>query len=91
MHKVFCLLLLPGLGCHQAAVQEAKPPESKALVYVDKAARARPHAHPRGKYSDKFPDIVLTDHEGKEHRFYSDLVRDRIVIVQFFYTVCNGI
>ena len=91
MNKVFCLLLLPGLGCQQATIQGEKPPESKTLVYVDKAARVRPHAYPSGKYSDKFPDIVLTDHEGKEHRFYSDLVRNRIVIIQFFYTVCNGI
>ena len=72
--------LLPPLGC-----------EPKEPVFVDKGARARPHAHPRGKYSDKFPDIVLVDHAGKKHRFYSDLVRDRIVVIQFFYTVCTGI
>ena len=71
---------LPPLGCG-----------TTEPVYVDKGARARPHAHPRGKYSDKFPDVVLVDHEGKKHRFYSDLVRDRIVVIQFFYTVCTGI
>ena len=61
------------------------------IPFVDKAARAKPHANPRGLYSDKFPDTVLVDHQGKKHRFYSDLVKDRMAVIQFFYTTCDGI
>ncbi len=61
------------------------------LEFVDKAAWVEPHSAPSGRYSDKFPDIVLVDHLGKKHRFYQDLVRDKVVLVQFFYTTCDGI
>lgn len=64
---------------------------TEEIPFVDKAARAKPHANPRGLYSDKFPDTVLTDHQGKKHRFYSDLVKDRMAVIQFFYTTCDGI
>ena len=59
--------------------------------FIDKATWVESHPHPRGRYSDKFPDILLTDQDGQEHRFYADLVRDRVVLVQFFYTTCRGI
>ena len=64
---------------------------TEEIPFVDKAARAKPHANARGLYSDKFPDTVLTDHQGNKHRFYSDLVKDRMVVIQFFYTTCDGI
>ena len=64
---------------------------TEEIPFIDKAARAKPHAQPRGLYSDKFPDTVLTDHQGNKHRFYSDLVKDRMAVIQFFYTTCDGI
>ena len=61
------------------------------IPFIDKGARAKPHGNPRGLYSDKFPDTVLIDHRGEKHRFYSDLVKDRMAVIQFFYTTCDGI
>jgi cytochrome oxidase Cu insertion factor (SCO1/SenC/PrrC family) len=61
------------------------------IPFVDKGARLKPHPGASGKYSDKFPDVLLTDQSGKTHRFYSDLVKNRIVAIQFFYTTCSGI
>lgn len=40
--------------------------------------------------SDRFPDVVLTDHTGRTHRFRTDLIRDRIVCLAFFYSECQG-
>jgi len=37
------------------------------------------------------PDVALVTHEGRAVRFYSDLVRGRTVVVQFFFTDCQGI
>lgn len=76
-------------GCaHPPTVDPGPAP---APEFVDKGARARPHAESRGRYSDRFPDTRLVDHRGRSHRFYSDLVRDRTVVIQFFYTTCDGI
>jgi len=37
------------------------------------------------------PNVELVTQEGKSVRFYDDLVRDRIVVVQFFFVHCDGI
>jgi protein SCO1 len=36
----------------------------------------------------QFPDLVLRDHEGRKVRFYSDLIKDKVVVLSFFYTSC---
>jgi protein SCO1/2 len=38
-----------------------------------------------------FPDVVLTDHEGRRVRFYEDLLRDRIVVLNLMYANCQGV
>jgi len=72
-------------------IEDTLDVSSKVLPFIDKGARAKPHSSPSGRYSDKFPDTVLIDHQGNKHRFYSDLVKNRIVVIQFFYTTCTGI
>ena len=37
----------------------------------------------------KIPDVVLRDQEGRKVRFYSDLIKDKIVVLSFFYTNCS--
>ncbi|MBL8814334.1 MAG: SCO family protein [Planctomycetaceae bacterium] len=43
------------------------------------------------RHSDHLPDLTLTTQTGRQVRLVSDLVRDRIVLVSFMYTHCNGI
>ena len=38
----------------------------------------------------RFPNPTLITQEGKSVRFYDDLVRGRVVMVNFAYTRCNG-
>lgn len=38
-----------------------------------------------------FPNLLLTTHEGRQVRFYDDLVKDKIVIFNMFYAQCEGI
>jgi cytochrome oxidase Cu insertion factor (SCO1/SenC/PrrC family) len=37
----------------------------------------------------KIPDLVLRDQEGRKVRFYSDLIKGKIVVLTFFYTSCT--
>src|SRR5918997_2267897 len=54
----------------------------------DKAKRMRT---PREKLAERsFPNVVLTTHEGKKVRFYDDLVKDKIVLINFMYVKCEG-
>jgi protein SCO1/2 len=38
-----------------------------------------------------FPNLLLTTHEGKKVRFYDDLIKDKIVIINFMYANCVGV
>lgn len=38
--------------------------------------------------ADYFPDIPLTTHEGKKVRFFTDLIKDKVVAINFIYTNC---
>src|SRR5688572_7488216 len=37
------------------------------------------------------PNVLLTDHRGRTVRFYDDLVRDKIVTINFMYARCIGV
>ena len=38
-----------------------------------------------------FPNLVLTAHDGRQLKFYDDLIKDKIVIFNMFYAQCQGI
>ena len=46
---------------------------------------------PRERLAEKsFPNVTLTTHEGKKVKFYDDLLRDKIVLINFMYVKCEG-
>src|SRR5260370_12091257 len=38
-----------------------------------------------------FPDVVLRTQDNKKVRFYQDLIKDKIVTLNFFYAKCEGV
>ena len=38
-----------------------------------------------------FPNLLLTTHEGRKVRFYDDLIKDKIVVINFMYVKCEGV
>ncbi len=61
-----------------------------AIVLVGCSGTGEPLGEVRntGRRSDDFPNILLRTQENRPVRFYDDLVRDRIVIINFMYTTC---
>ena len=46
---------------------------------------------PRERIAERyFPNVALTTHEGKKVRFYDDLMKGKIVIINFMYAKCEG-
>ncbi len=53
---------------------------------------ARPRLTPRQRIQKyHLLNVELTTHEGKQVRFYDDLVKDRKVVINFMYAECEGI
>lgn len=66
------------------------------------AAPSRPAAAPSssaaavrklfvGNTEYRLPDLTLLDHDGKSVRLYSDLLKDKLFVMGFFYTNCTYI
>ena len=58
---------------------------------VRKEATDQPAANTAGKFSPRIPDVKVLDQNGNELNFYSDLVKDRIVAINFIFTTCTTI
>ncbi|WP_434768441.1 SCO family protein [Pseudomonas triticicola] len=39
--------------------------------------------------SDYFPDTLLTDQDGRQLRFFADLIKDKVVVINFIFTSCS--
>src|SRR5262249_18524981 len=49
-------------------------------------------ASSRDRIRDRhFPNLVLVTQEGKRMRFYDDLIKDKIVVLNFMFTSCSGV
>src|SRR5689334_2148986 len=61
---------------------------SLAAVFVLRTrASAAPKDSPWG--GDYFPNVKLTAQDGRSYRFYDDLLKDKIVVINFIYTQCG--
>ena len=38
----------------------------------------------------RFPNVELTTHEGKKVLFYDDLIKGKIIALNFMYATCTG-
>ena len=41
--------------------------------------------------AEYFPDVPLTTHTGKQVRFFSDLLEDKVVAINFMFTSCQAV
>jgi len=56
---------------------------------IAKAAVTAPRIAGEGR--ENIPDVLVTDQTGMSHHFYRDLIRDKMVVINFFYAHCVGI
>ncbi len=55
-------------------------------TFADPGATARSGSSRWG--ANYFPNVPLVTHEGKSVRFFDDLIRDKVVVINFIYTNC---
>jgi cytochrome oxidase Cu insertion factor (SCO1/SenC/PrrC family) len=72
-------LILPATAQQQAAASENARPGAKPRLSLADDAKARQY----------FTDLPLLTQEGKSVRFYSDVLKDRVVLINFIYTNCR--
>jgi protein SCO1/2 len=66
-----------------ALVARGETPASKPVLMNTSARERLRELH--------FPNLLLTTHEGKKVRFYDDLLKDKLVFINFMYAKCEGV
>ena len=64
-----------------------------SLVLVGEVSYAQDGGgEPRGglAWRGHFPNVLLTTHNGEQVRFYDDLIKGKIVVINFMYVSCDG-
>ena len=79
------LLAGPVLGQEPVNTQKPKPAEPASLTKADDGAATKSAAQ---KY---FSDVELIDQDGQKVRFYSDVLKNKIVAINTFFTTCTNI
>lgn len=76
---------ISGIKPPKGLVEEFKKIESKKTETKEAASVSQSEAD--RKY---FSDSIVVDQHGKKHRFYSDLLKNKTVLINFGFTSCNG-
>lgn len=79
MLTVICALLLGCCLCAAHAAAADRPARSGNPVTQEEGNRTY------------FTDLPVMTHDGKTHRFYSDLMKGKIVLIGFYYTTCPSL
>ncbi len=45
---------------------------------------------PKRLWGNYLPDVTLTTQDNKEVRFYEDLIKGKLVVINFMYTTCDS-
>lgn len=82
------IALLAALGCSRKDAGETPLASAEPLVSAAAAPAESPKTGGDMWGASYFPNIELVTHEGKKVHFYDDLVKDKVVAINFIYTSC---
>ena len=82
------MLALLGAAPFTGAVLTLGEADAETPAAASKFKSIPPRERIRQRY---FPDLVLTTHEGRKVRLYDDLIKDKLVIINFMYARCDGV
>lgn len=94
----YSILLLVVIWCSAPSVlAQAGPPAQKITPQVPSSLQTTSQvepapvvqtASPAEKY---FSDVELLNQDGQKMRFYSDVLKDKVLIINTFFTTCTGV
>ena len=76
------------LPAREDAGLSPEPPSSPTPQASMAVAKALPQGGQR--WRRHFPNVVLTTHRGEKVRFYDDLLKGKVVVINFMFTTCDG-
>lgn len=77
------------LSQHGHEHHAAPPPAARVANRPETPAKRGPGVVAVGPARFEIPDVKVSDQRGREARFYSDLIKGRVVVINFFFTSCT--
>lgn len=94
-HAALALLLCAPSTPHATAQHQhheqhdAGEAATRAAPQPREPTKGRPGVVEIGSVRIEIPDVEVTDQDGRKLRFYSDLIKDKVVVITFFFTSCT--
>lgn len=79
-----------GLGCGLSVGQTANQTQANGQSPQTSTQAQPAKAGAESPSRTYFTDVVLVNQHGEKMRFYSDLLRDKIVVINSFFATCPG-
>lgn len=93
MRSLLAFVLFSALASGPALAHKDHPPAAPAtgaaVETVKRPAAPGNAAAREAKGREYFTDTVLASSDGRKLRFYSDVLKERVVLVNFIYTSCS--
>lgn len=78
---------VPAVGQDQAPAQKPKPPAPASLPQANDG----PSAPARSAAEKYFSDVELVNQDGQKLHFYSDVLKNKIIVINTFFTTCTNV
>src|SRR5215207_6260695 len=92
---LIAIVILLGIAAFLAGVIRAqdqppgqKPKPSMPSSLQPEAAASAPARSPAEKY---FSDVELINQDGQKMRFYTDVLKDKVVVINTFFVTCTSV
>lgn|SRR6185369_8818221 len=86
---VLCVMSVVTAPAQQKHTHVHRAPEPRPAQKVESPAAGRPGVIRVGYDEVAIPDVEVLDQHGRKARFYTDLFKDRVVVLSFFFTGCT--
>lgn len=86
---LLCALSSPAVLAQHQHANEHRAAETRTPHAAQGPTMGEPGVIKIGKGRFEIPDIELLNQDGRKVRLYSDLIKDRVVVVSFFFTTCT--
>ena len=78
--------------CHWATTMLAAACVALLCPSLAAAQQPAPSQQSRQQAAQKyFTDVILVNQDGQPMRLYSDLLKDKVVVINFFFATCQGV
>jgi cytochrome oxidase Cu insertion factor (SCO1/SenC/PrrC family) len=89
---LLCALSTPAALAQHRHAEEHRAPEPRAALEAQSPqapATGEPGVIKIGGGRLEIPDVEVLNQDGRKVRFYSDLIKGRVVVLSFFFTSCT--